>query len=391
MKKTVIIAGIALVIIAISGVWFLRSKTALAPTEAADHKNATYLVEGQSVTLTNGRAETLVAPNAAAKTITQYFGNEATGDMNGDGASDVAFLLTQNSGGSGTFYYVVVALRKGGGYEGTNAFFLGDRIAPQTTELRDGKLVVNYGERKEGEPMTAAPSVGVSKYLKVEGGVLKEIEVAGQTESEAVCTKEALLCPDGTYVSRHGEKCAFDSCPNTGPLVGKLQQVSGEFQLIMGSPATNTQGVAYALPLRIKISNALTSLVGQKVKAYGAFGEGITFNADRIEALPKEDVTLGRVAVGQTVFVNGVRITLNSIVGDSRCPTGVQCIWAGSVIANVTLQSDTDKETRDIDSSKAPVPLDSFLISIARVEPQPVAGQKPDVQSYVLEFKVVNR
>ena len=28
-----------------------------------------------------------------------------------------------------------------------------------------------------------------------------------------VCTQEAKLCPDGSYVSRHGPKCEFDPCP----------------------------------------------------------------------------------------------------------------------------------------------------------------------------------
>lgn len=138
----------------------------------ADYKNTTYIIEGQSVTLTDGRAETTVAPGSASKTVTQYFGNEATGDLNNDGTPDVAFLLTQDAGGSGTFYYVVVALKTSDGYQGTNAILLGDRIAPQTTEIREGQLIVNYADRKPDEPMTAQPSVGVSKYLKVEGTIL---------------------------------------------------------------------------------------------------------------------------------------------------------------------------------------------------------------------------
>jgi hypothetical protein len=64
-----------------------------------------------------------------------------------------------------------------GRYQGTNAVLLGDRIAPQTTEIRDGgMLIVNYVERKPGEPMTTRPSMGVSKYLKVEGTMLVEIQ-----------------------------------------------------------------------------------------------------------------------------------------------------------------------------------------------------------------------
>jgi len=139
-------------------------------------KDATYVIENQPVTLVNGKAEAPAAPGSASKVVTTYFGNEAVGDLNGDGKPDTAFILTQNQGGSGTFYYVVVALKTNTVYQGTNAVVLGDRIAPQTTEIKDGQLVVNYAERATGEPMTAQPSVGVSKYLKVEGGNLVVVQ-----------------------------------------------------------------------------------------------------------------------------------------------------------------------------------------------------------------------
>jgi len=128
-----------------------------------DYKNIAYEIEGQSVKLTNGISGT-----------TRYFGNEIVGDLNGDGTGDIAFLLTQNPGGSGTFYYVAVALKTTDGYQGTNALFLGDRIAPQTTEIRNEEVIVNYADRKIDEPMTTKPSVGVSKYFKVINNKLVE-------------------------------------------------------------------------------------------------------------------------------------------------------------------------------------------------------------------------
>lgn len=139
------------------------------------YKDTTYTIDGQSVALVNGVSEVEAAPGSASKIRTQYFGNEAEGDLNGDGVSDIAFLLTQNSGGSGTYYFVVVGLKTDTGYTGTNAVLLGDRVAPQTTEIRDGQLIVNYAERKAGEPMTEQPSVGVSKYLQVVGAELNEV------------------------------------------------------------------------------------------------------------------------------------------------------------------------------------------------------------------------
>lgn len=167
---------VALLIVGI-GFYFFETKPS-APAGILDYKNATYIIEGLPVALVNGYAEAPVAPGSASKIITQYFGNEAVGDLNNDGVPDIAFLLTQSGGGSGTFYYVVVALKTPNGYRGTNAVLLGDRIAPQTTEIRDGDLIVNYADRKSTDSMTTSPSVGVSKYLKVEGTQLLDITPA---------------------------------------------------------------------------------------------------------------------------------------------------------------------------------------------------------------------
>ncbi|OGG59759.1 hypothetical protein A2765_04185 [Candidatus Kaiserbacteria bacterium RIFCSPHIGHO2_01_FULL_56_24] len=170
---------IALIIIAAAGAfyWYGRSRDPAAsnaqPTPMRDYKDATYEIEGAPVTLVNGVAERDAAPGSASKIVTTYFGNEAKGDLSGDGLPDIAFLLTQSGGGSGTFYYVVVALQAAdGGYAGTNAVLLGDRIAPQTTEISNGTLTVNYADRKPDEPMTAQPSQGVSRYLRMDNGRL---------------------------------------------------------------------------------------------------------------------------------------------------------------------------------------------------------------------------
>jgi len=97
----------------------------------------------------------------------QYFGNEAVGDLNGDGAADTAFLLSRASGTSFS-YYVAVKLKTAAGYYGTNAILLGTNIAPQTTEVQNGELIVNYAERATD----GSASVGVSKYFKMVGNEL---------------------------------------------------------------------------------------------------------------------------------------------------------------------------------------------------------------------------
>lgn len=173
MSKKIILIIIAIIVLV--GASYLIYQPASKPNLAVDARNAAYIIEGEEVTLVNGRAEKEIVPGSATKIITQYFGNEARADFNGDGAEDVVFLLTQNSGGSGTFYYVAVALSLKNGYKGTNAILLGDRIAPQTTEFRNEEIIVNYADRNPGEPMTTRPSLGVSRYFKVSSGQLVEV------------------------------------------------------------------------------------------------------------------------------------------------------------------------------------------------------------------------
>jgi len=66
-----------------------ESKTAATlSSTAASLKDATYLIDGQPVTLVNGLSKISI-PNSASRQVTRYFGNEATGDLNGDGLPDL--------------------------------------------------------------------------------------------------------------------------------------------------------------------------------------------------------------------------------------------------------------------------------------------------------------
>ena len=179
MNKTKLISvGVltAIVIIGVGAFFFIGKKesASLSPIipqgqTGFDPKNATYEIDGKAFTLINGVSQIEVAPGSASKITTRYFGNESVGDLTSDGLPDIAFLITQDTGGSGLFYYAVVAIKTADGYKTTNAFFIGDRIAPQPTEINTSamELYVNYAERKPNEPMTAQPSVGATKILKV--------------------------------------------------------------------------------------------------------------------------------------------------------------------------------------------------------------------------------
>ena len=122
----------------------------------------------------------------SSELLTHYFGNEVHHDVNGDGTEDIVFLVRQYFADGKILYYVVAGLKVGDGYQGSEGMLLGDRIAPQTTEMRENNIVVvNYAVRKPGEKMTAQPSVGKTTMLKLDPTTLQWGEVAQNFEGEA--------------------------------------------------------------------------------------------------------------------------------------------------------------------------------------------------------------
>jgi heat shock protein HslJ len=206
MKTTLI--GIGVLALLVIGFFALNSfiyneKQAVT---GATHKDAEYIIDGKRIQLQDGVAESEAAPGSASMIVTQYFGNEVVTDLNDDGREDVVFLLTQTTGGSGTFYYVVAALNTEDGYRGSAAVLLGDRIAPQTTEVsrnpsHKNVIVVNYADRLPGEDFSVRPSQGKSIWLKLDPDALQFGEVAQNFEGEADPSRMTLDMKPWVWVS----------------------------------------------------------------------------------------------------------------------------------------------------------------------------------------------
>jgi hypothetical protein len=121
----------------------------------------------------DGVAETAAAPQSASMITTRYYGNDFKTDLDSDGKEDMVFLVTQETGGSGMFYYVVSARNTIDGYVGSDGYLLGDRITPQAIEISPNPrhknvILVNYLDREIDEPMSAQPTVTKSAYLKLD-------------------------------------------------------------------------------------------------------------------------------------------------------------------------------------------------------------------------------
>jgi hypothetical protein len=97
------------------------------------------------------------------------------------------------------------------------------------------------------------------------------------------------------------------------------------------------------------------------------------------------DVTL---EVGQSVIANGISLTLNSIVSDNRCPVDVNCIVAGAVTANVSLEKGPIKEKRDFSSDDSAYVFQGAPITISNVLPSKQSTTTLASSDYQITFSL---
>lgn len=171
------------------------------PVKATDPKNIAYNIDGKEITLINGKFEHPAAPDSAAKETYMLFGEPVYGDLDGDGDLDAVTYLTRDGGGSGTFFYVVAAVNASGTYRGTNAMFLGDRIAPQNINFINGKFVANFAERRMNEPFTVRPSIGKSVWIHLDQKTNQIGELVQNFEGEADPSTMSLVMKKWNWVS----------------------------------------------------------------------------------------------------------------------------------------------------------------------------------------------
>ena len=70
--------------------------------------------------------------------------DHTTGDLDGDGTTDVVGIVQLDSVGSGRFFYLVALREVGSTPTVTPGLFLGDRIEPTSIDLSDGHLEVSF-------------------------------------------------------------------------------------------------------------------------------------------------------------------------------------------------------------------------------------------------------
>jgi len=94
------------------------------------------------------------------------------------------------------------------------------------------------------------------------------------------------------------------------------------------------------------------------------------------EVRMNEEFSLG---VNQQVSVNteGLMIEFVTVLEDSRCPVGVDCVWEGNAKIRIKIsKSDMGATTIELNTNLEPTNIlfQDYKIHLVRLEPQPKAG-----------------
>ena len=114
---------------------------------------------------------------------------------------------------------------------------------------------------------------------------------------------------------------------------------------------------------------------------------------------PPEDAALGQefeVRVGQRVTIEGerLRVTFDHVAEDSRCPEGVNCIWAGN--AKVVLKLGKGRRrvsTMTLNTGVDPRQADyrGYEVKLVKLDPYPKEGKQISGKDYVATLVVSRR
>jgi hypothetical protein len=97
------------------------------------------------------------------------------------------------------------------------------------------------------------------------------------------------------------------------------------------------------------------------------------------------DTAFVELGVGQSVEYGGIAVRFDAVTGDSRCPSGVQCVWAGDAGIQLTLVAGGESEVVELHTTLDPrdASFGGFAIGFRDLRPYPAEGVPGDPDGYV--------
>jgi len=108
-----------------------------------------------------------------------------------------------------------------------------------------------------------------------------------------------------------------------------------------------------------------------------------------------ESFTLGYNATAQLDNKPDVKIQFVQVTEDSRCPTDVQCVWAGRIVVNVTFFQNGTEQTGALalgditgTSYSDEFIFGDYTVKLLGVQPAPKSDQSLSLTDYKIEVLV---
>lgn len=99
-------------------------------------------------------------------------------------------------------------------------------------------------------------------------------------------------------------------------------------------------------------------------------------------AAPSDDLT----AINAKAVVGPLTIRPLAVVEDSRCPSGVMCVWAGRVLLRIAIEGPGVSRTLTLENGK-PFVIAGGALTLTQIEPPRVRGKPMAPYRFGFVFK----
>jgi hypothetical protein len=100
-------------------------------------------------------------------------------------------------------------------------------------------------------------------------------------------------------------------------------------------------------------------------------------------------VQTATLAVGQTVTIaTGMVLSFERVLSDSRCPSGVTCVWEGEVTVALTLSESVGTGAFTLSDHAPTRVVSGYSFTLVSVQPLPTAGSTIPEAAYRATIRV---
>lgn len=91
--------------------------------------------------------------------------------------------------------------------------------------------------------------------------------------------------------------------------------------------------------------------------------------------------------LGERARLDGVTVTPLRVVSDSRCPVATTCVWAGTVVVDVRVDTGSSPNITRLTLGR-PLRVANRMLELIAATPAPLAGQAIPLDRYRFTFRV---